>query len=86
MMNTTRTRFSELLDALCDEYTAWNKANGLKLGSADEHLHDEALTEEQRAWLADFCERWDAINEALVRALHRVSPSSWNCSGGQSND
>lgn len=46
------------IDALTAEYTAWNKANGLDLGSADEHLFDDDLTEEQRAWLVDFSERW----------------------------
>lgn len=45
--------------ALCTEYQDWNKAQGLKLGSADEHVDDESLTEEQRAWLRDFSKRWD---------------------------
>ena len=30
-----------LLAQLTDEYEAWNKAQGLTLGSADEHLFDE---------------------------------------------
>lgn len=47
------------IDDLCTEYAAWNKAQGLNLGSADEHLCDEALTEQQRAWLRDFCARWE---------------------------
>ncbi|MGD0192889.1 MAG: hypothetical protein ABSD74_19300 [Rhizomicrobium sp.] len=47
------------LMVLCQEYEAWNKAQGLKLGSADEHLFDESLTEEQRAWVRDFSRRWD---------------------------
>lgn len=47
------------INDLIDEYMAWNKAQGLCLGSADEHLFDEDLTEQQRAWLADFCRRWD---------------------------
>jgi hypothetical protein len=51
------------IDALIDEYREWNKANGLNLGSADEHLFDEDLTETQRAWLRDFCERWDAAEK-----------------------
>jgi hypothetical protein len=46
------------LDRLTDEYHAWMKAQGLDLGSADEHLFDEALTDEQRAWLKDFYNRW----------------------------
>jgi hypothetical protein len=46
---------------LCTEYEAWNKANGLNLGSADEHLWDENLTTEQRRWLADFYHRWEEM-------------------------
>jgi len=49
---------------LIAEYHEWNKAQGLHLGSADEHLHDESLTAEQRAWLADFSGRWEAAAEA----------------------
>jgi hypothetical protein len=47
------------LDALTREYAAWNKAQGLDLGSADEHLFDETLTEGQREWLRDFSRRWE---------------------------
>lgn len=47
------------LDALTREYAAWNKAQGLNLGSADEHLFDETLSEEQRKWLRDFSRRWE---------------------------
>ena len=47
------------LDALTQEYAAWNKAQGLNLGSADEHLFDETLTGKQREWLQDFCRRWE---------------------------
>ena len=48
------------VEELCVEYMAWNKANGLDLGSAEEHLFDESLTAEQQDWLADFCKRWQA--------------------------
>jgi hypothetical protein len=51
------------IDELCREYHQWNEANGLKLGSADEHVNDETLTEIQRAWLARFIARWDAACE-----------------------
>jgi hypothetical protein len=51
------------LDQLCNEYMDWNDKNGLRLGSADEHLFDENLTVAQRAWLHEFCERWDAAVE-----------------------
>jgi hypothetical protein len=50
-------------------YEAWNKANGLNLGSADEHLFDESLTQAQREWLRVFCERWDAMLEANPAAM-----------------
>lgn len=49
----------DTIDSLTDEYTAWNKAQGLDLGSADEHMFDESLTEEQRQWVHDFCARWE---------------------------
>ncbi len=48
------------IDGLTAEYVAWNKAQGLDLGSADEHLHDESLTEKQRLWLSAFNTRWQA--------------------------
>ena len=56
------------LNALTREYAAWNKAQGLNLGSADEHLFDETLTEEQRAWLRDFSQRWE--DASPVRSDH----------------
>ena len=58
-MNTTK--YEDSLAALCDEYAAWNKAQGLNLGSADEHYFDEELTEAQRQWVRDFGRRWDAV-------------------------
>lgn len=51
------------LDMLSDAYMAWQKQQGLDLGSADEHLHDEALTDLQRAWLKGFCARWEEEND-----------------------
>ena len=53
------------LAALCAEYAAWNKSNGLNLGSADEHHFDEYLTEEQREWVRDFSARWEEAETAL---------------------
>lgn len=47
------------IGALVTEYKAWNQRNGLNLGSADEHWHDESLTENQREWLRGFSQRWD---------------------------
>lgn len=52
---------TEPLNRLIAEYAAWNKAQGLNLGSADEHLFDENLTDEQREWLRVFCERWESV-------------------------
>ena len=46
---------------LAEEYAAWKKSNGLNLGSADGHHFDEDLTDEQSAWLYDFCNRWDEV-------------------------
>ena len=56
---TTQTETEATLDALTREYAAWNKEQGLNLGSADEHLFDETLTEAQRAWVRDFSRRWE---------------------------
>ncbi|MBI1202638.1 MAG: hypothetical protein GC182_09025 [Rhodopseudomonas sp.] len=47
------------LYALIYEYRRWQVINGLQLGSADEHLFDESLTEEQREWLGRFSRRWE---------------------------
>lgn len=52
------------LDSLCGEYNAWNSAQGLALGSADEHIADPDLTVGQRDWLRDFSARWEAIESA----------------------
>ena len=46
--------------ALIAEYQGWMKAEGLGLGSGDEHHHDETLTQEQRDWLRDFSAQWEA--------------------------
>ncbi|MBR1066875.1 hypothetical protein [Bradyrhizobium liaoningense] len=51
------------INLLIREYARWNQEQGLNLRSADEHLHDEKLTEEQRAYLASFCGRWDIATE-----------------------
>jgi hypothetical protein len=46
-------------NALCLVYEEWNAYQGLSLGSAEEHLDDPHLTEEQRDWLAAFVDLWD---------------------------
>ena len=48
---------------LIDEYERWNNKNGLRLGSADEHLFDEALTNAQREYLREFVQRWERATE-----------------------
>jgi hypothetical protein len=53
----------ETIDDLCKVYAEFNRANGLNLGSADEHWHDETLTEEQREWVRAFSARWDEAVE-----------------------
>jgi hypothetical protein len=51
------------IDRLVKEYAEWNTAQGISLGSADEHIFDEELSNEQRAWLRAFILRWDAAVE-----------------------
>lgn len=51
------------INALIREYDAWNKVNGLNLGSADEHHHDESLTAEQRTYVRSFSRRWESAEE-----------------------
>jgi hypothetical protein len=60
MIDSAMLRVSEnLLARLTREYETWNKAQGLNLGSADEHLFDENLTETQRGFVQRFCRRWE---------------------------
>lgn len=61
------TEIEAELATLTQEYADWNKAQGLSLGSADEHLFDEALTAEQRAWLMNFCKRWDDASPVYTK-------------------
>lgn len=46
-------------DTLIAEYRRWQDENRLILGSADEHLFDEHLTDAQKDWLRDFLARWE---------------------------
>jgi hypothetical protein len=57
------------LDALVRVYGSWCQKEGLHLGSALEHLHDEALTDAQRRWLADFVRRWE---DAIARDRQEI--------------
>lgn len=54
-------------ESLCAMYEDWMRQQSLQLGSADESLYDESLTKDQRAWLGDFCERWDACMARAAR-------------------
>lgn len=47
-----------LTDPMCVQYNAYEKEQGITLGSADEHLFDEDLTEAQRVWVRAFYDRW----------------------------
>lgn len=67
-----QSRTSSATDALTDEYAEWNRQQGLNLGSADEHLFDTALTEDQRTWLHGFVERWEEAEK-----FDRGAPAIW---------
>jgi hypothetical protein len=61
--NSTPTNEIEAeLTILIREYEAWQKEQGLKLGSADEHIFDENLTDAQRKWLKAFSQRWESAS------------------------
>jgi hypothetical protein len=60
----TATEEDRQYDRLSNEYAAWNKAQGLSLGSADEHLFDETLTAEQQEWVRNFNRRWEGVPAA----------------------
>jgi hypothetical protein len=61
-LTDTEAEIEAELAALSREYATWNKAQGLSLGSADEHLFDENLTSEQREWLRSFSRRWEGAS------------------------
>ncbi len=54
------------INRLIDVYTNFNIANGLDLGSADEHMFDEDLTDEQRQWLQRFVDAWERVSRGLA--------------------
>jgi YD repeat-containing protein len=48
------------LSDMIDEYGLWREHHDRDdLGSADEHLHDESLSDDQRSWLGRFVKRWE---------------------------
>lgn len=58
---------------LTDEYHAWGKANGITdLQSADSQVLDEAMTDEQKDYLYDFCNRWEEMeSRKWTPAMHQ---------------
>ena len=46
---TLTTEIEAELTALCIEYDTWQREQGVALGSADEHIFDENLTDAQGA-------------------------------------
>src|SRR5262245_838047 len=53
----------ETTDQLCSEYESWCTANGVPYIDADEYVRTaagDALTSEQKRWIIDFCNRWEA--------------------------
>ena len=53
-----RKLWNDRLEALCDEYQAWCREQGLPHVDAHEQMLGK-ITEPQYQWLLDFCERWE---------------------------
>ena len=71
---TTMNEIEAELEALIAEYEAWQKQQGLELGSADEGIpFDENMTDAQRTWLRDFAQRWESASRVhrLLRSAFR---------------
>lgn len=54
---------TDTVESLTDELRAFCDKEGLPQDSADDLLTNPAITEPQRQWLTNFCERWDAMNQ-----------------------
>jgi hypothetical protein len=52
-----------VIDRMIEEYEDWQLTQGLSLGSADEHLFDDDLTDNQRIWLRNFSRRWEKAEQ-----------------------
>lgn len=71
-MNTIQ---SEHLTA---EIAAWCKQQGLEWASADEMLHDETLSQYQRQWLAEFCNRWEFAEDGEMHFMeYLIHPNAY---------
>jgi hypothetical protein len=51
----------ELFEHLCTEYQLWCDNHGFPQLSADELILEVELTDEQKSYIENFIERWDAI-------------------------
>lgn len=67
----------QLMAQLCGELKTWTSEQGLPLASADEIPHMADVTHEQRVWLREYCQRWDAAVELErnERSPHDMTPS-----------
>lgn len=52
-----------MLEQLIEIYDIWIKQQGLPAMSADELAWEDCVNEEQRKWLRNFCEQWEAAEE-----------------------
>ena len=59
------SRFVQTFATLCDEFRQWTLANDRHEGDASDNLFDPSNTPEQQAWLIDFIERWDEMEDAV---------------------
>lgn len=73
-MTTTQNISAETESALCTEYQAWAKAQGLPAMSAEELLH-ETLTTEQRRYVTAFSLRWEAM--LLAQDALPINDDEW---------
>jgi len=64
-------------DELTHLLNAWYEEQGIEPLSADEYLHDEALSKDQRDWITRFCAKWDESQSREDGVL--VVPPGWEC-------
>jgi hypothetical protein len=57
------TKPQDTNESLCEEYAEWCAAHELPLYSADDLIHNELLTDCQRAYLREFIERWNIVDQ-----------------------
>jgi len=54
-----------MLEQLIKKYHTWIAEQGLPAMSADELEWEDCVNAEQRKWLRDFCEQWEAAEELV---------------------